>query len=180
MPTRYDPKTIRLHWLVVILLALVWGCAQIIDFFPKGPPKITVRSIHMGVGLLLGFVMLYRLWWRARHGERFSATGLLPFMSRLVHLSLYALILAEVILGLANVWGRGDVIFNLYKIPAFDPANRALKNQIEFIHATVADVILAVVGLHAAAALVHHFIRKDDVLRRMLPGRIEDSKVIDA
>lgn len=175
MLTRYDPKTIRLHWLVVILLASVWGIAQIIDFFPKGPPKINVRSIHMTLGLVLGFLMLYRLWWRSKHGERFPAVGLLPLLSRLVHFSLYLLILAEVILGLANVWGRGDIVFNLFKVPALDPDSQVIKRQIEIIHATVANIILAVVGLHVVATLVHHFVWKDDVLRRMLPGRMEDS-----
>ncbi len=173
MSQRYDQKTIFLHWLVVVSLASVWGCAQIIDFFPKGSPKINVRSIHMTLGLLLGFVMFYRLLWRGRHGYRFevSKTGILHVLSRSVHVVLYFLIFLEVTLGLANVWARGDVIFNLFKVTALDPGNKVLKGQIEFIHATVANIILIVVGVHAAAALIHHFLLRDDILRRMLPNR---------
>lgn len=162
----YDRTTIRLHWLVVFLLASVWGCAQVIDLFPKGAPKINVRSIHMSLGLALGGVMLFRLWWRVRKGMRPPSAGQL---AALVHWALYLLILAEVLLGLANMWGRGDTIYNLFKVSALSPGNKVLKGQLESIHAFMANAILAVVGLHAAAALAHHFICKDDVLRRMLP-----------
>jgi cytochrome b561 len=54
-------------------------------------------------------------------------------------------------------------------VPAFDPANKALRHLIGDWHALAANAILILAGVHAAAALFHHFILRDGVLRRMLP-----------
>ena len=79
--------------------------------------------------------------------------------------------IVTVLLGLANAWIRGDTLFMLLKIPAFDPGNTALRKFVEDLHSWAANILLIVAGLHAAAALLHHFVFKDDVLRRMLPRR---------
>ena len=81
------------------------------------------------------------------------------------------LLIATVALGLANVWVRGDTLFGLVTVPAFDPGNRALRETVEDWHGLAANILLVVAALHSAAAVAHHFILKDDVLRRMLPGR---------
>jgi cytochrome b561 len=62
-------------------------------------------------------------------------------------------------------------LFMLLKIPAFDPGNTALRESVEELHSWSANLLLIVAGLHAAAALVHHFVLKDDILRRMLARR---------
>ncbi|MFD2270102.1 cytochrome b [Undibacterium arcticum] len=77
------------------------------------------------------------------------------------------------ILGVANVWVRGDTLFNLFTVPAFDPANKALVHQVEDLHQLAAYLVLILAVLHAGAALLHHYVLKDAVLRRMLPGRNE-------
>ena len=89
-------------------------------------------------------------------------------MAKATHWGLYALVGAMVAAGLFLTWTRGDSLFNLVKIPAYDPGNRALTHQVQEIHATIGYLILAVAGLHAAAALVHHFVWRDGVLNRML------------
>jgi cytochrome b561 len=66
---------------------------------------------------------------------------------------------------------RGDAIFNLFKVPAFDPGNRALVKQVGGWHAIAANTVLIVAGVHAAAALFHHFLLRDATLKRMLPWR---------
>ena len=79
-------------------------------------------------------------------------------------------LLATVILGVANVWVRGDKLFNLVKVPAFDPGNKALRASVEDYHAFAANFVLILAGLQAAAGLAHHYLLKDTVLGRMLPG----------
>lgn len=92
-------------------------------------------------------------------------------MARLTHWVLYCgLIFAALVLGLANVWVRGDSLFNLFAVPAYDPGNRALRRLIGGWHALAANGIMILAGLHAAAALFHHYVLRDGVLRRMLPG----------
>ena len=122
-------------------------------------------------GVTLLGVFVARVIWRVSRGRSLPGAGgdLMEAVARLTHWVLYALILTTLVLGLANVWMRGDTIFNLFTVPAFDPANRALRSLVGGWHALAADAILILAGLHAAAALFHHYILRDRVLRRMLP-----------
>ncbi len=87
-----------------------------------------------------------------------------------MHLALYAGLLAAVVLGLANVWVRGDTVFGLLRVPAFDGGNKALRASVENYHAYAANLLLAMSGMHAAAGLLHHYWMSDGILSRMLPG----------
>jgi cytochrome b561 len=125
----------------------------------------------MLLGVTLLGVFVTRVTWRLHRGRSLPAAGnaLMELAARLVHWGLYLLIGTTLVLGLTNVCVRGDVVFNLFTVPAFDPANKSLRNLIGAWHALVADAILILAGFHAAAALFHHFILRDSVLRRMLP-----------
>jgi cytochrome b561 len=72
-------------------------------------------------------------------------------------------------LGLFNLWQRGDMIVFVGRVPAFDPDNKWLSETVGDLHALSANWIMILAGLHAAAALFHHYILRDDVLRRMSP-----------
>ena len=167
----YDSKTILLHWVSAALVLGLWTVGQIIDFFPRGVPQITVRSLHITFGVALGFVLLVRLSWRRSGGRKLPAAdpGTLGKVAVGVHHLLYALLIAIVVLGIACVWIRGDSIFNLFSVPSFDPGNKVLKHNAVELHGLVANILLAVAAVHAVAAAWHHWQLKDDVLRRMLP-----------
>jgi cytochrome b561 len=79
------------------------------------------------------------------------------------------LLLAVLLLGIANVWIRGDSIFGLFTVPKFS-LDQGLRHTVEDLHETVANIVLIVAGLHALAALAHHYFMRDGVLKRMLPG----------
>jgi cytochrome b561 len=66
---------------------------------------------------------------------------------------------------------RGDNVFDLFTVPAFDPGNKVLRKQVEELHALSANILLGLAAFHASAGLWHHFLRRDDVLRRVLPSR---------
>ena len=169
----YDAVTIRLHWITAALVAVLWGIAQIIDFFPKGSAKIAVRSLHILPGAVLTLVLLARFYWRMRHGRRLPPEnpGILGYLAQGTHYLLYVALAATVALGLANVWVRGDTITGLLTVPQFAPGDQALKRLVEGLHGNFANAILIVACLHAAAALVHQYVLRDTVLSRMLPGR---------
>ena len=76
-----------------------------------------------------------------------------------------------VLVGIACVWFRGDTLFNLFTVPAFDPNDRKLAQEAVHLHSLAVNVLLAVAGLHAAAALFHQWVLGDRVLRRMWPDR---------
>jgi cytochrome b561 len=168
---RYDQRSIMLHWLSAALVAALWALGQTIDWFPKGDPRGFARSLHVVLGLALALVLVARLWWRLRAGAQLppARTTGLDRIATLTHKLLYLLLAGVVLLGLANVWVRGDTLFNALTIPAFDPGNKALRETVEDWHGLTANVLLIVALLHAAAGLLHHFVFKDDVLRRMLP-----------
>ena len=172
-PLNYDSRSIRLHWVTAALVAVLWCLGQTIDWFPKGDTRITARSTHIIVGALLALILAYRIWWRIRHGQRLPPAGsaVEATLARYVHFALYAALVITVALGLANAWVRGDNLFNLYTIPAFDPQDKALRHQVGDLHAWLANALLCLAALHAAAGLAHHFIQRDGVLRRMLPMR---------
>ena len=168
----YDKKTIWLHWLTAVLVISLWCVGQTIDWFPRGAARVFVRSGHISFGALLGCVLLYRIWWRMTAGQHLPAVGARGWqvLAKSMHLAIYACLLAVVVLGVANAWIRGDNLFNLYKIPAFDPGNKILRETVEDYHAFAANLLLILAGLHAVAGLAHQYILKDGVLARMLPA----------
>jgi cytochrome b561 len=167
----HDDTTIILHWITAVLVAVLWTIGQTIDFVPNGPLRIDYRSTHIACGSILGVVLLIRLAWRLtrRDSPPPIDSGLLLIIAHVTHWLLYVLLTLTVALGIAYVWARGDSIFNLFSVPAYDPGNRALVHLIGDRHALAANAILIVAGAHAAAALFHHFILRDATLRRMLP-----------
>ncbi|HEV2441284.1 MAG TPA: cytochrome b/b6 domain-containing protein [Steroidobacteraceae bacterium] len=170
-PVSYDGVSIALHWLTAGLVVVLWTLGQTIDFFPKGAPKIDARSVHITLGATLGIVLIVRMIWRASAGRRLplANSGWLGVTAKVVHYGLYLLVGVTVALGIFNAWQRGDVLFNVYTIPKLIPGDLALKRTLEDLHGDFADVVLIVAGLHAAAALAHHYLLRDRVLRRMLP-----------
>jgi cytochrome b561 len=169
----YDRRTIRLHWVTAALVGLLWGIAQLIDLFPKGSPRIAARSVHIVLGVLLAVILLMRIVWRTRSGRRLPPAnqGVMGYVARTVHIGLYVGVVSVVLLGISNAWARGDSLFSLWRIPKLYPDLPQLKPTIESLHGTFANVLLILAGAHALVAIVHHFILRDGVLRRMLPQR---------
>jgi cytochrome b561 len=169
----YDSRTIQLHWITAVIVALLWGIAEVIDLFPRGAPKIAVRSVHISLGVLLAIVVTRRLIWRSRSGQRLppASGGLLGHAARISHAGLYAALVAVVLLGISNAWVRGDSIFSLFNIPKLLPGYPSLKPTIGSLHKIGANVLVIVALAHALAALFHHYILRDTVLQRMLVRR---------
>jgi cytochrome b561 len=91
--------------------------------------------------------------------------------ARVTHLALYLFLIAQPIMGIATlqIAGKPVSIFGVTVLPAlFGPGSRELAHQWEEIHGTVGEIFYYVIGLHILGALWHHFIRKDNTLRRML------------
>ncbi len=170
---RYDIVTIWLHWLTAGLVIALWLEAQVIDFFGRGGnAEVYMRSLHITLGVTFALVLAVRVLWRLTGARRpkFAENDVLERIAHATHYGLYILAGVVVIMGLLTVWMQGDSIWNLFTVPAYDPANvRALGHWMQGWHGVAANTILIVAGLHAAAALVHHFLLRDDVLRRMLP-----------
>jgi cytochrome b561 len=168
---RYDRITIVLHWATAALVLLLWVAAQVIDLFPKGEPRVYMRSVHIVLGVAFALVLVWRLAWRATGGRRLAASRSLRRVSSGVHLLLYALLVGEVLLGLCNVWVRGDSIFDLIKVTAYAGVDNSLRHTVASVHRWTGHLVIAIACLHALAALFHHHVLRDGVLARMWPRR---------
>lgn len=169
---RYDGTTIWLHWTTAVLVLILWLLGENIDWFSRGDPRVFARSTHIALGVLLSLLLLWRILWRMTRGRRLPAAelGRLHMASTVVHLALYALLVCVVVLGVSNVWVRGDNIFNWFSVPSFDPTNRALRGRVEELHAQFANALLILASFHALAG-AWHYVRKDGVLARVGIGR---------
>lgn len=167
---RYDTQTIVFHWLTAALVGLLWVIGQTVDF-PSGGWRVDYRSVHIVLGVVLIGVLVARLVWRISRGTAMipDRHRLLAVAAKALHWALYILLVATLGLGVIYEWARGDSIFNLFRLPSFAPGDRALIHWIGGWHALAANAVLIVAGVHALAALAHHYVLRDDVLTRMAP-----------
>jgi cytochrome b561 len=171
----YTSSQKAIHWMVFLLVIGLYGLTYVVDLFPRGDPSSDiVWWLHISFGLLLFALVILRVGLRLLNGAPELPSEMMLFerwLAKVAHLLLYALLAAIPILGILLTWFRGDALsfFSLFTIPAPFSADRATAGFIKELHSLCANLILALAGLHAAAALWHHFVRKDDVLKRMLP-----------
>lgn len=172
-PDRYDAVTIVFHWVTALLVVVLFGTALVRDYAPREWRLFWLEGIHVSFGIALAAVLVGRLVWRVVGGRRLAAAGtrFTAPLSRLVHWVLYGLLAVQVGLGFSLRWLQGEAFsfFGLFSIPSLLASNRALAHQVEDIHNLAAWALIVVAGGHAVAALVHRYVLKDGVLRRMLP-----------
>jgi cytochrome b561 len=132
-------------------------------------------QLHRSLGVTVLALTLFRLGWRW-HARIPSLPATLSVIQKLAargtEYLLYVLLLLQPILGIlhTNARGRRVDFYFLGELPPLIGPDKLLAKQAIAAHDLVAYVLLAVIALHAAAALFHHFVRRDDVLKSMLPG----------
>ncbi|MFK0688833.1 cytochrome b [Mesorhizobium sp. IMUNJ 23033] len=173
--TAYTSTQKFLHWALFVLVLLLYALTYGEGLLPRGDPTVdAIWRLHISFGLLLAGLLLWRVVLRGLRG----APGLPVEMSgpertaaKIGHFVLYALLIAIPVLGILLTWFRGDALsfFGLFTVPAPFAPDRTTARTIRELHSLCANGILIAAGLHAAAALYHHFIRRDAILTRMLP-----------
>jgi cytochrome b561 len=164
-----------LHWLIVALIIVQVTLASLAGDLPPGMKKLTLLARHKSVGItILGLAML-RLAWRWLNPTPELPSTLKPYertLARFTHAMLYLLLFAMPLSGWTMSSARGFAVswFGLLQLPDLVPKSKALYEALLTTHHSLAWVLGAVVALHVAAALKHHFVLRDDVLRRMLPS----------
>lgn len=174
--TRYGGLSAGLHWLMLILLAAVFASMELRDFYPKGSAaRDAMKTWHYMLGLSVLPLVTLRLA-LAFIGPS-PAIAPVPAqwqetMAKLMKVALYVFMLAMPLLGWLTLSAKGAPIpfFGLH-LPALLVENKELAHTIKEIHETGATIGYVLIGLHAAAALYHHYLLGDDTLRRMLPKR---------
>lgn len=172
---RYATTVVALHWLMLLLLIGVFASMELREAWPKGSePREALKSLHYVLGLSVLLLVALRVGLRALAGP---APGIVPAPGALerlaaagMHLGLYLLMLVMPFVGWAilSAEGKPPAYFGL-PLPPLVGESEALAELLEEVHEVGATVGYVLVGLHAVAALLHHYWRRDNTLRRMLP-----------
>ena len=165
--------SIALHWLMLLLLAAVYACIELREFWPRGSDiREGLKTWHFMLGLSVFVLVWIRLAARWRTPLLSISPGWTRWPAAVGHVALYALMIAMPLLGWLTLSAEGDPIpfFGLALPPLVGP-NEGLAEQVEELHATLGVAGYWLIGLHAAAALFHHYVLGDPTLRRMLGRR---------
>jgi cytochrome b561 len=170
----YSTTAKGLHWLIVLLVIIQFLTAV---FMPDIGPHVvpgTLIDLHFSIGLLIVAVMGIRFIYRLSHPvllEASDAPSWERWTARATHRIFYLILLLGPCLGWASASAHKLAVslFGIIPLPAIAAPRARWALTAGDIHAYLMWVLLALVALHAAAALYHHFLRHDSVLRRMLP-----------
>ena len=175
--TRYGTASIGLHWLMLLLLAAVYACMELRGIYPKGSAlRDGIKAWHYMLGLSVFGLVWLRIGLQLLGASPEIKPAAPKWQMRfalLMKLSLYALMIAMPLLGWSILSAEGKPIpyFFGLQLGALIGENKALGLQIQEVHQTFGKVGYFLIGLHAVAGLYHHYIRRDNVLLRMLPSR---------
>lgn len=172
--TRYTFPAIALHWLMAMLLIVLFAVGLYMHELPLSPWKLTIYSWHKWAGVTAFLLVLVRLAWRFAHRPPALPVTMSPSMRVAAHVGhgvLYLLMIAIPLSGwlMSSAKGFQTVYFGVLPLPDRLAKNKELGDLLKEVHEALNWMLLLVVVGHVGAALKHHLIDKDDVLTRMLP-----------
>lgn len=163
------------HWVIAALVLGMIGFGLYVHDLPRGPLKAELMAYHKSTGMLILALMSARLLWRLVNPTPVLPPALKGWEKAVAmgtHWLLYGLVFLMPVSGYvmtsaANVPFR---FFQTFTMPLVIAPDRQLFGVAHDLHESVWIVLAVALALHIGAALRHHFLLKDDVLRRMLPG----------
>ncbi|ABQ35514.1 cytochrome b [Bradyrhizobium sp. BTAi1] len=168
-----------LHWLTALLVAITWALGVLGEDLPSGGARASALFIHIAAGIAILAMLAVRLTWRLVDPappteETEFATWMGKWQdpaARFAHYLLYALLFAVPVAGIVLQFARGDAlpVFGMTEIASPWPRDRAFAHNVKEVHEILAHALVVVAAMHAAAALIHHWIFRDRTLLRMLP-----------
>lgn len=184
-PARFGVLAKFFHWSSAAAFIAAYCVVYYVIWFMDDslPESWPVLNVHWALGLLVGFLVLPRLLWRVLDVQPESPPGS-PLEHRLAHVAhwgLYGLLIALPLTGYLGTGAPTD--FGLFRVTGFDETRifawisqtyglswEAFEKPIDLVHHFLGKwVAWVLVGLHVAATIFHHRVRRDDVLKRMLP-----------
>lgn len=171
---RWGVPSIFLHWLTVLLVLGLLVVGLVMTELPNSAFKVKVYALHKSIGLTVLGLTVLRLLWRLFAGTPAPVPGTPRWqnaLAQVTHGILYVLLLLMPLSGWLYNSASGFPLrwFDLFRVPAIAGRSPELKALAGTLHFAGFIVLAIVVVLHAAAALQHHFVHRDNVLRSMLP-----------
>ncbi len=179
MKARYTKTAKGLHWLMAVLFFGMLGLGFYMQGLPLSPDKLKLYSWHKWVGVTVFLLALFRIAWRVTHQPPAlpsSMPRLMQIAAHAGHHMLYMLMFLIPLSGwlMSSAKGFQTVWFGILPIPDLLEKNKLLGDLLQTVHVSLNYLFIAVLIGHIGAALKHHFIDKDDILTRMLPGSGKD------
>jgi cytochrome b561 len=174
-PQRYTRIAIVLHWFLALAIVLTFAVGMRMADMPNSPSRLQFFSWHKWAGITILALSALRLLWRLSNKP--PADVPMPTWQRLAahvtHQLMYLLFFAVPLVGWAysSAAGFPVVLYGVLPLPDWVAPNKELAEMIEPWHAYLAYALAALVLLHVAAALQHHFFHRDGLLGRMGLGR---------
>jgi superoxide oxidase len=170
----FDAVTMAIHWVTLLLVVTLFATAWAREGADNAQTAASLLTTHRSIGAILWVLTIVRLAWKRWLGE----VPPLPktvgraqrFAARANEFALYALLLAQPVTGFLQSIYRGKAFpLSGFTVPEITPRDRALTHFFHDVHEQSAWLLLGLIALHALAALAHHFLLRDTVLRAMLP-----------
>jgi cytochrome b561 len=173
--SRYGPVSQAIHWLTVALFMSQIAVAIYMEDLPKGPAKLEWYALHKSIGFTILSLVLLRMVWRLMNEKPPLPMDMKRWQQILAHgvqHSLYLVMVLMPISGLVMSWAANYPvsIYGMFTLPNLVAPSESLKETMIVVHEIFAWSVIVLISLHVAGALNHHFVIKDNVLRRMLPG----------
>jgi cytochrome b561 len=179
--TGYGTIAIAFHWtMAVLIIGMLALGIYMHELPPTEPATFQLYQLHKSIGFVVLALAAVRLVWRLINPAPQLPSGmhsLEKFAAHLGHVGLYLLIFAIPVTGWfmvsASPWGIPTILFNVLPVPHL-PIPEALgsKDQAEtffkLLHEYGAFLLIGLIVVHIAAALKHHFIARDETLKRMV------------
>lgn len=169
---RYSTPAIVLHWLIALLIFVAFPLGLYMADLPLSPEKLKLFSYHKWIGVTVFMLAELRVVWRLTHTPPPLPASVASWQRRasaVAHGLLYLLILVIPISGwlMSSAKGVQTVWFGVLPLPDLIGKDKALGHLLEEVHETLNYTLLALVVLHVAGALQHHFIERQPFLQRM-------------
>jgi cytochrome b561 len=173
-PRRYTGVAISLHWLAALLILGSFVVGTYMVNLDLSPWKLKVYSWHKWTGVTIFLLVALRLAWRITHRPPALPAGTPEWQrhaASIAHALLYLLMIAVPVSGwvMSSAGGFPVVYFGVLQLPDLVAKNKELFELMKSVHFVLNKALLALVLLHVAAALKHHYADRDDVLSRMVP-----------
>lgn len=172
----WNPVARALHWTMAALIVVQAAVGWIAQSMNRSPARIDAMTLHKSLGITLLLLLLMRVVWRLTHAAPKLPPGSAAwevFASRTAHFSLYALLAAIMFSG----WTAASAYLVPWKLwwvlplPRIVPPDKATHEFAAGLHEALIVAFLVLLAVHVAAALWHHFVKRDDVLAGMWRGR---------
>lgn len=171
---RYAKPMLLLHWVMLLIIAAVFASIEAREFFEKGTEaREFMKNLHYMLGLSVLFLVGFRLVlkWALPVPPILPPPGtVMKLLAKTMHVLLYLLMIGMPVAGwLILSAGSKPIPFFGLELPALMTENKDLADEIKTWHKTAGNIAYYLIAAHALAALYHHYVRRDNTLRRMLP-----------